>query len=51
MEIKKCENYSDLTEAEKKIYNSIMRNFPATDPESAFNKAINGGVNYQFINK
>lgn len=37
-----------LTKAEKKIYNAIMTAFPATSHESALDKALQGGVNWQF---
>jgi len=37
-----------LTKAEKKIYDDIMVAFPATSHESALDKALQGGVNWQF---
>lgn len=40
-----------LTKAEKKIYNSIMQNFPATSHESALDGALQGGVNWQFYQR
>jgi hypothetical protein len=40
-----------LTKDEKKIYDSVIRNFPATSPDSAYNIAIQGGVSFQFIQK
>ncbi len=40
-----------LTKAEKKIYDSIMRNFPSTKKESALDIALQGGVRFQFIFK
>lgn len=40
-----------LTKAERKIYNSIMASFPNTSHESALDKAVNGGANFQFIPK
>ena len=43
--------YDYLTEKEQKIYNSIMSHFPNTSHDSAYDKAIQGGVNYQFICK
>ena len=43
--------YDSLTEKEQKIYNSIMAHFPNTSHDSAYDKAIQGGVNYQFICK
>jgi hypothetical protein len=42
---------SQLSEAEKKIYNSIMAYFPATNPNSAYDKALEGGVKYEHWNK
>jgi hypothetical protein len=38
-----------LTKAEKKIYDAVMRAFPATHPSSAYNIAIQGGVKFDFI--
>jgi len=43
--------YDSLTEKEQKIYDSIMSHFPNTLHDSAYDKAIQGGVNYQFIYK
>ncbi len=40
-----------LTKAERIIFNSIMANFPATSKETAMDKAINGGANWQFLPK
>lgn len=40
-----------LTKKELKIYNSILNNFSATSKEVAYNIAIQGGVNWQFISK
>lgn len=40
---------AQLSKEEKKIFDAILRSFPATDPASAYNKAIEGGVNFQFI--
>lgn len=37
--------------SEKKIFDSIMTSFPATAKESAYDKAIQGGCNFQFISK
>jgi len=42
---------SILTKEELKIYNSIMTLFPATAPESAWDKAIQGGAKFQFISR
>lgn len=44
-------DYDSLSKKEKRIFDSIMNHFPATSFESAFNKAIEGGVNFQFICK
>lgn len=41
----------DLTPEERKIYDSIMRSFPATQHESALDKAVQGGVKFDFIPK
>jgi hypothetical protein len=41
----------NLNEKEKKIYDAIMKDFPATNPESAYDIAIQGGTNFQFIYK
>ncbi len=38
--------YNSLTEEEKKIYDSIMRSFPNTSHDSAYDKAIQGGVRF-----
>ena len=43
--------YDSLTEKEQKIYDSIMSHFLNTLHDSAYDKAIQGGVNYQFIYK
>ena len=40
-----------LTRKERKIFNAIMRSFPATSKETAYDQAINGGVKFQFIPK
>ncbi len=40
-----------LTPAERKIYNSIIASFPATNPKTAYDHAINGGIKFQFISK
>jgi hypothetical protein len=44
----KLTDYAGLNRAEKKIYDSIMIAFPATSHESALDKALQGGVNWQF---
>lgn len=41
--------YDELTPAEKKIYDSIMRSFPATAHGSALDIAWQGGIKFQFI--
>jgi len=43
--------YDSLTSKEKKIYDAVMNDFPATSPESAYDIAIQGGVRWQFIQK
>lgn len=43
--------YESLSKEEKKIYDSIMSHFPNTSHDSAYDKAIQGGVNFQFIYK
>jgi hypothetical protein len=40
-----------MTVEEQKIYDSIMGSFPSTSPESAYNVAIQGGINFQYISK
>lgn len=40
-----------LTKEEKKIYDSVMANFPATSHESALNIALQGGIKFQFTSK
>lgn len=40
---------ADLTTEELKIFNAIKRSFPATSDESAIDKAVQGGVKFQFI--
>jgi hypothetical protein len=39
---------SKLTAEELKIYNAVMRDFPATQHESALNVAWQGGIKFQF---
>ena len=46
-----CNSKMRLTKSEKKIYDSVMRSFPATAHESAMDIAIQGGANFQFIPK
>ena len=48
---RKEEEYKSLSEDEKKIYDSIMFSFPNTSHCSAYDKAIQGGANFQFIMK
>ncbi len=43
--------YNSLIKKEKRIYDSIMKSFPSTHPDSAFNVAIQGGVKFQYISK
>jgi hypothetical protein len=38
--------YEKLTPKERKIYDSIMLNFPATSHDSALNKAWESGVQF-----
>lgn len=40
-----------LNSKEKKIYDSVLSNFPATKPESAYNVAIQNGIKFHFIPK
>lgn len=40
-----------LSKQEQKIFDAILRSFPATHPASAFDKAIEGGVKFHFICK
>lgn len=42
---------SELTKAEKKIYDAIRLSFPATSHESALDYALQGGVKFDFISK
>lgn len=39
----------ELTTKERKIYYVILRSFPATTKESAFDYALQGGVKFNFI--
>ena len=48
MNQKKQKEYNMLTKEEKKIYDSIMINFPATSHESALDHAWQGGANFQY---
>ena len=43
--------YNMLTTKEKKIYDSVMSNFPATSHMSAMNAVLQGGVKFDFICK
>jgi hypothetical protein len=45
------EKVNELTKEEQKIYYSIMAHFPNTSHYSAYDKAIQGGVNFNFICK
>jgi len=40
-----------LSKKEKKIYNSVLENFPATSREYAYDIAIQGGIKFQFMSK
>lgn len=40
--------YDKLTSKEKRIYDSVMSNFPATPHESALDAALQGGKDFQF---
>lgn len=40
-----------MTKKERKIYDSILRNFPATSKDAAYDAAIQGGCKWQFISK
>lgn len=42
-------NKKQLTKKEKKIYDSVMANFPASSHESALNIALQGGIKFNFI--
>lgn len=44
-------DWNKLTDKEKKIYNSLRDHFSATSHDSAFDKAIQGGTNFQFYPK
>lgn len=37
-----------LTASERKIYDAVMAAFPATNPDSAYNVAVQGGVRFDF---
>ena len=43
--------YDSLTNKEKRIYDSIRDSFPSTSHNCAYDKAIQGGTNFQFICK
>jgi len=51
MKVQEKREYNTLTKEEKKIYDSIMNHFPNTAHDSAFNKALEGGVKWDFICK
>lgn len=38
-----------LAKSEKRIYDAVLKAFPATRPETAYNVAIQGGIRFQFI--
>lgn len=48
---KEKREYNRLTKAEKKIYDSVKSNFPATSHDCAIGVAWQGGVRFQFIHK
>ena len=37
-----------LNDEEKKIFDSIMNHFPSTQPESAYDKSLEGGIKFQY---
>lgn len=41
----------NLNAKERKIYDAVMRHFPATNPETAYDVAVQGGTRLQFIPK
>ena len=43
--------YDRLTAEERKIYDAVMRDFPATSHGSAMDVALQGGVKFQFTPK
>lgn len=45
---KMLKDYHLLNKSEKKVYKSVMANFPETSHESALDKALQGGTNFQF---
>lgn len=48
---KQQQEYNELTPEEKKIYDAVMRSFPATKHDSAIDVAWRGGVKWDFIPK
>lgn len=46
---KRNSEYKKLTAEEKKIFDSVMRSFPATSFESALNVAWQGGVRFDYV--
>lgn len=48
---KQKKKYESLTKKQKRIYDSVMDNFPASSHETALNIAIQGGIKFQFIPK
>lgn len=44
-------DYHNLISEEKRIYDSVMLNFPATKHESAMNVALQGGISFNYISK
>ena len=51
MTTKQKQQYQDLTNKERKIYDSVMSNFPATAHDSAIDVAWQGGAKWDFIPK
>ena len=41
--------YNSLSLSEKKIYDSVMLNFPDTSHDSALDASWQGGVRFQFV--
>lgn len=46
--MKATTDHQSLNKKEKKIYDSIIESFPSTHPDSAYDKAIEGGVNWNY---
>lgn len=39
------------SQKERKIFDSLLSHFPKSHPASAYDAAINGGINWHLINK